>query len=434
MRIAIANWSRRRIGGSETYLNSIIPILLDLGYELSFLFEVDEPVVRDRITLLETSPAWCVADIGRKSALAALRDWSPDIIYTHGIHDTELEANIIHIAPAIFFAHTFTGTCISGQKTFKSPVATPCSRRFGWQCLLHYYPHRCGGRSPITMFKLYLSQAKRLENLRGYQAIVTHSSYMRAEYIKHDFDPDRVYNLSYYAPRLSSNSPSAPQPQRLDDSLAIAPESHSVELTGGALEIPSRLLFLGRMEFLKGGEIFLDALHQAQSILNRPLHVTFAGDGPDRHKWEIKAASVQAQNQQLSIEFIGWARDSQLDSVLTNCDLLIFPSLWPEPFGLAGLEAGQRGVPVAAFAVGGIPDWLFDGVNGYLAPGDPPTAAGLAQAIVKCLHNPGHYAHLRRGAMNVSQSFEMETHLNALLKVFEKFKKKPSVPSDESER
>ena len=69
-------------------------------------------------------------------------------------------------------------------------------------------------------------------------------------------------------------------------------------------------------------------------------------------------------------------------------DLLVVPSIWPEPFGQVGPEAGLYGVPVAAFAVGGTPSWLTDGVNGLLAAGDPPTAAGLAESIVGCLADP----------------------------------------------
>ena len=48
--------------------------------------------------------------------------------------------------------------------------------------------------------------------------------------------------------------------------------------------------------------------------------------------------------------------------------LLVVPSVWPEPFGSVGMAAARCGVPAAAFAVGGIPQWLHDGVNGHLAP------------------------------------------------------------------
>ena len=77
----------------------------------------------------------------------------------------------------------------------------------------------------------------------------------------------------------------------------------------------------------------------------------------------------------MAIEFVGWVNAQQADVLLTDCDVLVLPSLWPEPFGLVGSEAARHGVPVVAFAVGGITEWLTDGVNGYLAPGDPPSAA-----------------------------------------------------------
>ena len=83
---------------------------------------------------------------------------------------------------------------------------------------------------------------------------------------------------------------------------------------------------------------------------------------------------------------------------MLDSDLLVVPSTWPEPFGLIGPEAGLHRLPAAAFAVGGIPEWLSDGVNGRLAPGDPPSAAGLARAIVECVRDPAELARLRNGA------------------------------------
>jgi glycosyltransferase involved in cell wall biosynthesis len=419
MRIALANWSRRRIGGTETYLNNLIPRLLDFGHELLFLSEVNEPSSREKIAFPDSLPFLCVAESGREFVVAALRDWQPDVIYVHGIHNTTFEEDLLALAPAIFLAHTFTGTCISGQKTFKRPVVTPCHRRFGWECLLHYYPHRCGGLNPITMARLYLSQAKRLENLRRYRAIVTRSSYMYEEFINHGFDPGSVHKLHDH----TNGSAFLPAAKK------SLPRSEGEEVTETAGAPASRLLYIGRMEFLKGGEIFLDALPQAHAQLGRALHVTFAGDGPDRHKWEDKGSHLQSQNTGLSIDFAGWVNSWQLDSILSDADLLVVPSLWPEPFGLVGLEAGRSGVPVAAFAVGGISAWLCDGVNGYLAPGSPPTPAGLAGAIVKCLESPNHHAELRRGALKVFQSFDMDVELRQSLSILEQVRNKFNSPA-----
>lgn len=414
MRIAIVNWNRRRIGGAETYVNDSIQALHQLGHQLFSLTEVDQGVAYEEIHLPQGSPAFCVAESGRACALAALGDWLPDVIYAHGIHDTKLERDLIGLAPSIFFAHTFTGTCISGQKTFKSPVVQPCTRKFGWQCLLHYYPHRCGGLNPFTMTRMYQTQKKRLENLHQYDAIVTHSSYMYEEFINNGFEPGRVHRLSE---RPHTNQFDFPKTK-----------SKTATATQDLVRAPSRLLYIGRMEFLKGGEVFLDALENAQVRLSHPLRVTFAGDGGDRGRWESRARQVQSTNSQLSIEFAGWLRGDDLTQALRDSDLLVLPSLWPEPFGLVGLEAGKLGVPVAAFAAGGIPDWLLDGINGHLAPSDPPTASGLADAIVNSLQDPAHYVELRRGAVKISESLGMNTEVNAFLAVLEQVGFRPNSP------
>lgn len=396
MRIAVVNWSRRRVGGVESYLSTVIPELARDGHTLAFWHEVDEPLERAAIALPADAPSWCAAELGRERALAALGEWQPEVIYAHKLLDPELERMIQKIAPAVFFAHDYNGTCISGDKTFKRPSVRPCDRRFGWQCLLHYYPHRCGGLSPRTMFRLYSLQAERLKNLHRYDAIVTHSDHMLSELIKHGLSPQRAYNFPYYVQHSSAEK----------------------EKTREGPKPSWHLLFSGRMERLKGGEVFMDALPRVLAGLNKPLSVTFAGDGRERRAWEARAARLRGPG--LEIKFAGWIDREKMDQLLNASDLLVVPSLWPEPFGLVGPEAGLSGIPVAAFSVGGIPDWLLDGVNGYLAPGDPPTAEGLAQAIIKCLSDAAHHEQLRRGAVRVARQFNVENHLTALLEVFHK--------------
>ncbi|OLE02708.1 MAG: hypothetical protein AUI36_43105 [Cyanobacteria bacterium 13_1_40CM_2_61_4] len=173
------------------------------------------------------------------------------------------------------------------------------------------------------------------------------------------------------------------------------------------------------MEFLKGGHLFLDALPRVGTSLDRPLRVTFAGDGPERSAWERQAKHVRDQGQGLEIEFVGWLEGHKRESLLADSHLLVIPSQWPEPFGLSGQEAGLHGVPVVAFAVGGIPEWLWDGVNGYLAPANPPTARGLADAIIKCLQDSANHARLCRGSLEMSQRQDIGKHVRALVEIFE---------------
>ena len=415
MRIAIINWSSRRVGGVETYLNTLIPELALAGHAIALCSEVDEPSERERIGLPEKSPTWCVAEMGANQTVAALRDWNPDVVFAHKLSDADFEQEVLKLAPSVFFAHDYNGTCISGTKTFQFPVVKPCHRTFGWQCLLHYFPHRCGGLNPLTMMQLYSLQSKRLKNLHSYDAIVTHSDHMLDELTKHGLSPKRAYNFPYYVRSDNSNGNAAKDGSTIAGSLS---DNASATSLVSALESKAglNLLFSGRMEYLKGAHVLIDALPEASAKLKKLMRVTFAGDGRERQALERQASRVR--NEKLDIEFTGWVERRQIEELLKSCDLMVVPSLWPEPFGLVGPEAGQFGVPVAAFDVGGIRDWLTNGVNGFLAPGSPPTAKGLAQAIVNCLSDPAKHSQLRQGAFDSAKQFNIQNHLTALLEVF----------------
>jgi glycosyltransferase involved in cell wall biosynthesis len=176
---------------------------------------------------------------------------------------------------------------------------------------------------------------------------------------------------------------------------------------------------MGRMDHLKGGLTLIESLSEISAALDRPVHVTFAGDGRDRRLWESRAATLEASCAGLSFEFPGWVEGEAHDALIAGSDLLVMPSLWPEPFGLIGPEAGLCGLPAVAFAVGGTSDWLKDGVNGYLAPANPPTARVLAEAIIKCLRDGSHYQQLREGALTVAESFSVNDHVSRIIKVLE---------------
>jgi glycosyltransferase involved in cell wall biosynthesis len=154
---------------------------------------------------------------------------------------------------------------------------------------------------------------------------------------------------------------------------------------------------------------------QIQSRLGRKLQVNFIGNGPDRSVWEHQADALK--NDSLSFRFTGWLSAEALRDELSGTHLLVMPSIWPEPFGLAGPEAGLHGVPVVAFAVGGIPEWLRDGVNGHLAS-LPSTPASLATAIVRALSNEDHYQRLCAGAREQALKYDLRRHLDQLISIF----------------
>jgi len=407
MRIAIVTSNRRRLAGAEEYIARVIPLLEKAGHKLGFWHSLDEPTSVSQIPLPARMTTWCAAELGEQNALAALREWSPDIVFAHGLESPRIEAEILKVAPAVFLAHAYYGTCISGSKMTSFPRPEPCARQFGAKCLVNFYPRRCGGLNPQTMWREYRRQSQRLNLLSRYRAIVTLSRHMADEYIKHGFDSNHVHHL--------------PSPLGFDcrvNGSATAAENSNLKENGSDITDEVRLTFLGRMHYSKGCSTLFAALPLIAGRLKKSIRVTFAGEGPERVKLERLARGLNGDSR-MRFEFPGWLSQQAKDELLKQSDLLVVPSLWPEPFGMVGLEACIHGVPVVAFDSGGVREWLHDGVNGFLAPGDPPTASGLAMAVVKSLQNPVTYAQLQQGALETVRQSNKQTHLDALLNLFE---------------
>jgi glycosyltransferase involved in cell wall biosynthesis len=417
MRIVVGTHHLGRVGGIETYVEAIVPAFERTGHRVALLGEVDAVDDRTRIRVPDGVQVWCAQRLGFARAVDEVRSFRPDLVYSQGISDVALEANIIQIAPAVLFAHAYYGTCVGGEKTFKFPRPSPCHRRFGWQCLAYYFPRRCGGLSPKTMWHEYLTQSRRQSLLFDYGAILTASEHMRREYVVNGVPRDQVHTVPLPIVGSGDLTTAAKQFEEAPDGAVseIASSSETTELHDS--HRGWHLLFAGRMMPLKGGAVFLDALPSVATGLNQPLQITFAGAGPARTEWEARARSLASEREDIRIQFTGWLARPEFDALLDTVDLLVIPSLWPEPFGLVGPEVGLHGVPAAGFAVGGIEEWLVENVNGFLAYDNPPTADGLARAIIKCLYDPERYQRLRRGARQAAMQFGMERHLNNLLSV-----------------
>ena len=61
-----------------------------------------------------------------------------------------------------------------------------------------------------------------------------------------------------------------------------------------------------------------------------------------------------------------WVNRDGIKDLFKETSVFVFPSIWPGTLGIVGIEALSNGVPVVAFDVGGVREWLIDGENGFL--------------------------------------------------------------------
>ncbi len=66
------------------------------------------------------------------------------------------------------------------------------------------------------------------------------------------------------------------------------------------------------------------------------------------------------------VEYVGEISENEKDLFLGNAFALLFPIDWPEPFGMAMIEAIACGTPIIAFRRGSVPEVMLDGVTGFV--------------------------------------------------------------------
>jgi L-malate glycosyltransferase len=121
-----------------------------------------------------------------------------------------------------------------------------------------------------------------------------------------------------------------------------------------------------------------------------PAKLLMIGDGPDRSR-----AEWMAREKNLTADVIFLGKQNQVQDLLNCADVMLLPSQL-ESFGLAALEAMACGVPAVCSQVGGLPEVIRDGVEGYLvAVGDVDS---MAARCLQILTEPGRRREMGKAA------------------------------------
>lgn len=132
------------------------------------------------------------------------------------------------------------------------------------------------------------------------------------------------------------------------------------------------LLFVGRLEPLKGVELLLRTVAQLEE--RDELEVLVVGGGPQSEemaaRWQEMAASLGLREQ---VRFLGAVPQERLPLFYSAADIEVVPS-YHESFGMVAVEALACGTPVVAFRVGGLKYTVRDGENGFLVSWRCPEA------------------------------------------------------------
>ena len=128
----------------------------------------------------------------------------------------------------------------------------------------------------------------------------------------------------------------------------------------------------------------------AEVLKQTPAHLYMVGDGPDRPEAHRLARELGIDAH---VTFMG--KQDHVERLFPQMHVLLMPSEM-ESFGLASLEAMACAVPPVATRVGGLPELVTDGVDGFLEPvGDIERQAGR---VVELLTNETLYENMAQAA------------------------------------
>jgi glycosyltransferase involved in cell wall biosynthesis len=384
MRILIAHESIDTAGGVETYLRAILPELRVRGHDVAVVYH------RRRNG---QAPTWAeaalftagVSENGAAETMSVVRAWRPDVCFSHNMRPLDLERLLVDEWPVVKMMHGYFGTCASSLKMHAFPAPRACCRTFGTACMAMYIPRRCGQLRPRSIVDGFRWAAEQQALFPRYRSIAVASAHMGDEYERHGVPRSRISVLPLF-PTI--------------DSPANNPSRDAV-------------LFAGRMTPLKGGPLLIDAVAEASARLSRRIALVMAGDGPQCAEWMARAASLD-----VAAEFTGWVHGERRSDVFARAAIIAVPSIWPEPFGIVGLEAAALGVPAVAFDVGGIREWLRPGKNGLLVS-PQRGATGLADAIVSMLSNDAARGQMSEAARAVAAEMSIAVHASRLESVLD---------------
>jgi len=134
------------------------------------------------------------------------------------------------------------------------------------------------------------------------------------------------------------------------------------------------VLFVGRIERLKGVETLIRAMSQLKTEgAHSPVHLAIIGGEPDASADELSAEMRRLRqlcdelNMDQTVLFLGKRRQDTLQYYYSAAEVVVMPSHY-ESFGMVALEAMACGTPVLASDVGGLGFLVQDGVTGFTVP------------------------------------------------------------------
>lgn len=361
MKILMVNKFHYIKGGSETYYFSLKQLLEEKGHEVIDFSMKDsknhpsiyEPYFVDSVDYNKKQGLVEKAKIGVKLIYSKeakqkfeqlVKDTKPDLVHLH-IFQHQISLSILDVCkkyhlPVVYTAHDLKMLCPNYRMYAKDGVCERCKNGKYLECFKNKCLKDSSLKSGIAVLEAKINQWRKSYDIIDH--IVTPSEFFEKKFIDWGIRSERVT----YVPNF------------------LIEDTVSYEKTD-----ENYFLYFGRLSEEKG----IGTLLKAMKTVKTPLKVVGTGPMTEQLKQFAKQENLD------HVFFLGFRSGQELTDLVGNAKAVILPSEWYENGPYSAIEALRLARPLIGSDLGGIPELIEEGTNGFIFP------HGKVEALADCL-------------------------------------------------
>lgn len=403
MRILQVNKFHYPRGGADKYYLDLGAALEQAGHEVAYFsmhhpknvpstyekyfvsrLSFNEGGLRDKLL----APGRMIYSLEAKRKFKKLiADFKPDIIHLHNIYH-QLSPSILDVAraakiPVVMHLHDYKLICPNYQLFAHGQICEACKPNNYCACVRKRCFKNSFFKSLLASLEMTIHHRWLKIYARSVNAFIAPSAFMKAKVVEFGWPAEKIQVI-------------------------LNPFSSVLKNVTGEAPTSDYLLYFGRLSPEKGLKTLIEAAALTSSALK------FAGVGPEENNLR-----QLADNKKVNAEFLGFKEGRELKEIILGAKAVVLPSIWYENMPLSLLEALSLGKPVLASEIGGMPEMIINGSNGWLfKPGDAQDLAAKIKLLAAA-----DYEHLQQNAAVSVANLGPQENLAAVLRVYQELKK-----------
>ena len=397
MRILLVNKFHYLRGGSEKYYFELAQLLKSKGHTVGFFSMKHE----ENITTgdaeyfveeidLNTGSKLKALDViysqeNKRLMAKALEEFKPDIVHINNFQ-RQLSASIIDAIkekniPIVMTAHDLNPICPASIMLYNGEVCDDCITKGYAQCIKKKCVKGSTLKSTLgVMEKKYYDFHK---VFRKIDCIISPSEFNKNQLVNGKLKYNEIVTLHNFVNESERND----------------------------YVLGDYAFYLGRLSKEKG---ILNLIEAIGDIPDAKLLI--AGDGPERQRIEAYISEHKLDGR---ITLLGYQNQDSIHKYITNSRFVVIPSICNENCPYSVLEAMEIGKPIVASRIGGIPELIADGENGYLYKADDINE--LKKKLTLLLDNDDKVNRFAQKSRELYESYySPDSYYNELIKIYNK--------------